>query len=360
MKSEKIIEFIRHPEKINNDDLRELHTLVERYPYFQTASILYLKALYLLGGVRFRSELKASTVHLTDHKQFFRYLNNQIGFEPLGSGTATPKNSLSHIVDERIREIHGHTVVHSQGIPVCQTTEETTTGCEEDIIQFNLRQKGRKRPENDEKEIISNPIRLDDVPGIIDDYSNSTQEDRSEANHSATPYASPIQPIDLSGIQGIVDEAPRPENNFSIDVDLDEEIADAQEEKPSVSLDTPEIISGGYRLTDQPHTEETVITEKESRKSRKKKDDLIERFIQSEPIMPKITSASTDNRDLSKENPYIQEELFSETLAKIYVKQHLYEKAISTYIKLSLKYPEKSVYFADRIEKIKENINNKE
>ena len=345
MKSEKIIEFIRHPEKINNDDLRELHTLVERYPYFQTARILYLKALYLLGGVRFRSELKASTVHLTDHKQFFRYLNNQIGFEPLGSGTAIPKNSLSHIVDERIREIHGHTVVHSQGIPVCQTTEETTTGCEEDIIQFNLRQKGRKRPENDEKEIISNPIRLDDVPGIIDDYSNSTQEDRSEANHSATPYASPIQPIDLSGIQGIVDEAPRPENNFSIDVDLDEEIADAQEEKPSVSLDTPEIISGGYRLTDQPHTEETVITEKESRKSRKKKDDLIERFIQSEPIMPKITSASTDNRDLSKENPYIQEELFSETLAKIYVKQHLYEKAISTYIKLSLKYPEKSVYF---------------
>ena len=169
-----------------------------------------------------------------------------------------------------------------------------------------------------------------------------------------------FQPIDLSGIQGIVDEAPRPENNFSIDVDLDEEIADAQEEKPSVSLDTPEIISGGYRLTDQPHTEETVITEKESRKSRKKKDDLIERFIQSEPIMPKITSASTDNRDLSKENPYIQEELFSETLAKIYVKQHLYEKAISTYIKLSLKYPEKSVYFADRIEKIKENINNKE
>ena len=54
MKSEKIIEFIRHPEKINNDDLRELHTLVERYPYFQTARILYLKALYLLGGVRFR------------------------------------------------------------------------------------------------------------------------------------------------------------------------------------------------------------------------------------------------------------------------------------------------------------------
>ena len=68
-----------------------------------------------------------------------------------------------------------------------------------------------------------------------------------------------------------------------------------EENHRSLSI-PPEIISGGYRLTDQPHTEETVITEKESRKSRKKKDDLIERFIQSEPIMPKITSASTDNQ----------------------------------------------------------------
>ena len=110
MKSEKIIEFIRHPEKINNDDLRELHTLVERYPYFQTARILYLKALYLLGGVRFRSELKASTVHLTDHKQFFRYLNNQIGFEPLGSGTAGYSGLSDYRRDNyRMRRRH-HTI----------------------------------------------------------------------------------------------------------------------------------------------------------------------------------------------------------------------------------------------------------
>jgi hypothetical protein len=40
---------------------------------------------------------------------------------------------------------------------------------------------------------------------------------------------------------------------------------------------------------------------------------------------------------------------FTETLAKIYVKQHRYEKALEIIKKLSLKYPKKNAYFADQI-----------
>ena len=42
-------------------------------------------------------------------------------------------------------------------------------------------------------------------------------------------------------------------------------------------------------------------------------------------------------------------EIINETLAKVYTRQEHYDKAISIYKKLSLKYPQKSIYFADQI-----------
>ena len=53
----------------------------------------------------------------------------------------------------------------------------------------------------------------------------------------------------------------------------------------------------------------------------------------------------------------VDREFVTETLAKIYEKQGLYKESIMAYEKLSLKYPEKNVYFASRIEEIKKILN---
>ena len=48
------------------------------------------------------------------------------------------------------------------------------------------------------------------------------------------------------------------------------------------------------------------------------------------------------------ENP----EIVTETLARVYLEQGHYEKAIAAYEKLSLKYPQKSSFFANQIKLI--------
>ena len=96
-----------------------------------------------------------------------------------------------------------------------------------------------------------------------------------------------------------------------------------------------------------PIPETAVIDE-----DKKKKAALIDKFIEASPkISPvKHSTASTVTFDLNKEdNSY----LMTETLARVYLEQKKYQKAIQAYEILILKYPEKSSFFADRISDIK-------
>ncbi|MBR5689616.1 MAG: tetratricopeptide repeat protein, partial [Prevotella sp.] len=56
-----------------------------------------------------------------------------------------------------------------------------------------------------------------------------------------------------------------------------------------------------------------------------------------------------------------EEGIFTETLAKIYVKQGRYDKALEIIQRLNLLYPKKNAYFADQIRFLEKLIiNNKQ
>jgi hypothetical protein len=84
---------------------------------------------------------------------------------------------------------------------------------------------------------------------------------------------------------------------------------------------------------------------------KKKKFERIDKFIANNPkIVP--TEQKNTSIDITVSSKIDKNELMTETLARVYLEQKKYNKAIQAYKILSLKYPEKSSFFADRIKAV--------
>ncbi len=240
---QRLYEWIRHPEQLNRETLYELRTLLARYPYFQTARLLYLKNLFLLHDICFGEELRRASLYVTDRKQLFY----------LVEGNRYSRQAL-------------------------------------------------------EKEACPEPdASLDRTLSLIDAFLATLPEEE------AAPQ--PLIPLEVA-------------TDYSTYL-LKE--AEAGEEEPAVS---------SLKLQGQ---------------------EWIDNFLQrseEEPVIPQLaeeisvgTVASEEEALPSSESDELldDESYFTETLAKIYVKQQRYSKALEIIRKLNLKYPKKNAYFADQI-----------
>jgi len=84
-----------------------------------------------------------------------------------------------------------------------------------------------------------------------------------------------------------------------------------------------------------------------------KGQDLIDNFLQQEQGRIMLGDLTDDSADDDSEQPSdstadADEEYFTETLARIYIKQGRYQKALDIINRLSSKFPHKNAYFADQ------------
>ncbi|MDO4727926.1 MAG: hypothetical protein Q4B43_02845 [Bacteroidota bacterium] len=100
-----------------------------------------------------------------------------------------------------------------------------------------------------------------------------------------------------------------------------------------------------YKEVSQEEKENEILREK------LKKIAIIDRFIEENPKI--VADKNAPLAPPIEEPKYDQATLMTETLARVYLEQKKYQKAIDAYEILILKYPEKSITFADRIKNIK-------
>ena len=251
MIQQQLYQWIKHPECLNRETLFELRTLLARYPYFQTARLLYLKNLYLLHDITFGEELRRAALYVTDRRMLFLLVEGEkYALKDLKKANPTGENPS---LDRTLSLI--------------------------DAFLSSL-------PEEQEKEILL------PVEPVID-YSTFLMQD---------------VPQDEST------DAPKLKGQDWIDNFLEKSATEPLLSQPSAVVESEE---------------KPFVVEEE-----------------------KQTPVVEENEAEEEEAPaeiLDDESYFTETLAKIYVKQQRYSKALEIIRRLNLKYPKKNAYFADQI-----------
>ena len=245
MIQQRLQDWILHPELLNKESLYELRELVARYPYFQTARLLYLKNLFLLQDPGFKDELRKSALYVADLSVLFYYIE--------GERFVIKKHASENVAS---------------------------------------------------KDAVSSDRTLDLIDRFLSDLPEEPSQELPLPAEVNVDYTS----ILMQQSDEVVAEAPVLLKGQEL-IDSFIEKSETEGEKASVEAE-PEVVE---------EKAEVVAPEEGNEDSPKKGDEELD------------------------------ESCFTETLAKIYVKQQRYDKALEIIKKLNLKYPKKNAYFADQI-----------
>ena len=133
----------------------------------------------------------------------------------------------------------------------------------------------------------------------------------------------------------------------------------AEEEQANTSVLFQPSASSDYLHWSLLQEQHPVVSE-EGNSAKLRHQDLIDSFIENEPHLVNNRSLMEEKgeaqealpesiRQLEEQPKSLEESCLTETLARIYIKQRRYEKALQIIQNLRLKYPEKNSYFADQI-----------
>ena len=302
------IKLIEGSGSYSRNVLSELSSLISAFPYFQSAYMLLLKGLQNTADVKFENQLRSSSMRIASREVLYYFLKKESVEAALSAETADPATTPAE-----------HFISEDDQIDTQQVVIESAKNSADFIQEIEREEEGPKsylKPREYSIIITAESGDKDTDASII-----VVNEESGEIEEKVV-YMDPGFSL--------------PEEDDLLELDMEhDKISDYQ---GSVIPDEQKSLPG-------PPSAKLL------------QSDLIEKFIIANPrIEPVREPADIPLTDISK--PFVEEKdvFLTETLARIYIKQGYYSKALDIYEKLSLKYPEKSSYFASLILEVKELI----
>jgi len=242
-----------------------------------------------------------------------------------------PEFSIVHLLKVRIMEALGHEKQQQLKLAAVYSMNRKK------LLQLvtEVKQTENSEPQSEPQDVISEII----------EFSEESNAHADVIIEQHAPYAGQEQGTDLLEL----DENETEELIEILDEDVEEQALEeiVEETKEDSVEETKE--DSVDEAVEEPETVPDEVPGPD-------KNHLITSFIKGETGPIRADMETSLKGDVSLASIREHDGFITDTLAQIYVKQGLYAKAIYAYEKLSLKYPEKSAYFAAQIEKIR-NIN---
>lgn len=340
-----LISLLRNPVAATAADEAALRDITRTYPYFQAARVVFTTCLHQQHSYLFEKELKTTALHAGSRSKLYHYIHSKpseasaqeielpvtvqptelISIEPPDAVTPVepllPENissaeheeiAVAPAIDEAEKNKNTHTLpgetrIEREAEQEAETVTQITTETEQSVTSIVL-EKAETATDANEKSI--SPVELAS-PHSFDEWLSILTE-----HHLPETIIKDLPPADETDV-------------------ISEEISSGEETTP-----TPEEVADSIQ---QPEHQIPSFDP----------DSIIERFIAESPSISRPKAEFFNPVNMAKLSVEEDEDLVTETLARINAKQGNYKKAIRMYEKLCLKFPEKMPYFVDLIQKIK-------
>jgi hypothetical protein len=293
--------LLQNPDKVLEPvQTNQLEDILKEYPYFQAARALHLKGLKNLNSFKYNNALKVTAAYTADRDILFDFITSE----------EFPQNTIADTISGKTLPLSDQEIFSEEVEP----NPDTDTHLIDDSQDHPL------------------PQSMKDADNILDPLLFASKDPAVDKDIAAKKKAA--KELELGKPLPFTKKE---KHSFGEWLQLTsfKSIKRNKEEDKKEEVEMKDI---NFPL------EEDIL--------KKKKFELIDRFIENRPrIVP--TENLTSNVNIKESTTLDKNELMTETLAKVYLEQKKYKKAIQAYKILSLKYPEKSSFFANRIKAVR-------